>query len=328
MRTHLCFWVCTLLVTLSAAWDLPLAGDSDRDGIADEREQALLEKFRPTFLISVADCDLLPAEFLAGSEKPRAVARNGTIYGQVFPRSSSSENSALVEIHYYHLWARDCGRTGHALDAEHVAVLVSGEPSQPVSAWRAVYWYAAAHEDTLCDRSAATRASAIGAEDRGSVVWVSQGKHASFLSLAGCDKGCGQDRCGEAMALSPAAMINIGEPGAPLNGAVWAASRDWPLAQKMRTAFSDDLLAHLAEADGEVLVTGSHQRLQQVISAGGTSLAAVGVSNDHTSAAMSAAGASTNRALGNSARSVGRSFRRAESFIRQVLPVEQPNSSR
>jgi hypothetical protein len=326
MRTGLC--VCTLLVTLSAAWDLPPASDSDRDGIADEREQALLEKFRPTFLISVADCDFLPAEFLAGSEKPRAVARNGTIYGQVSPRSSSPEKGALIEIHYYHLWNRDCGRRRHALDAEHIAVLVSGEDSQPVSAWRAVYWYAAAHENTLCDRSAAVKALTIGAEDRGAVVWVSQDKHASFLSPAGCGKGCGQDRCGKAIALSPPAIINVGEPGAPLNGAVWTRSRAWPLAEKMRTAFSDDLLAQLAGAESEVQVRGPRQHLQPGIAAGGTSLDAVALSNDHTSTALSAAGARTNRALGMSARSVGRSFKRAGSFIRQTLPVEQPNSSR
>jgi hypothetical protein len=233
---------------------------------------------------------------LAGSEKPRTVARNGTIYGQVFPRSSSPRKGALIEIHYYHLWARDCGRTGHAPDAEHVAALVSGEDSQPVSTWTAVYWYAAAHEGTLCDRSAAVNALAIRAEDRGAVVWVSQGKHASFLSPAGCDKGCGQDHCGEAIALGPPAIINIGEPGAPLNGAVWTRSRDWPLTEKMRTAFSDDLLAHLAETASEVQVRGSRQHVQPVISAGGTSLDVVGVSNDHTSAAMSAAGARTNRA--------------------------------
>jgi hypothetical protein len=307
---------------------LPTGSDSDRDGIADEHEQALLEKFRPTFLVGIADCDFLPAEFLPGSEKPRAVARNGTIYGQVFARRTGPEKDVLIEIHYYHLWARDCGRTGHALDAEHVAVLVSGQYSQPVAAWRALYWYAAAHENTLCDRSAAVKASAIRAEDRGAVVWVSQGKHASFLSPAGCDKGCGQDRCGEAVALSPAAVINIGEPEAPLNGAVWTGSPDWPLAEKMRTAFPDDLLVQLADAESEVQVRRSGQHLQQVISAGGTSLDVVGVSNDHTSAAMSAAGARTNRALGMSARSVGRSFKRAESFIRQVLPVEQPTSSR
>lgn len=77
--------MCLLLVGISATSGLARAGDYDRDGIADEREQELLEKFRPTFLVGTADCDVLPSEFLAGSGKPRAVARNGIIYGQVFP---------------------------------------------------------------------------------------------------------------------------------------------------------------------------------------------------------------------------------------------------
>ena len=322
------FWLCTLVLTVAApAGDRPLGNDNDRDGIADEHEQALLENFRPTFLFSVNDCDSLPAEFLSGSEKPRAIGRNGTIYGQVFPRRTSPEEGALIEIHYYHLWARDCGRTGHPLDAEYVAVLVSGEDSQPVPAWRAVYWYAAAHEDTVCDRSSAAKASVIGAED-GIVVWVSQGKHASFLSRAGCEKGCGQDRCGEAIALSAAAIINIGEPGALLNGAVWTRSPDWPLSQKMQTAFSDELLAQLAGAESEIQVRASRQHLQPVVSAGGVSLDAFARTNNQTSAALSAAGTSTNRALDITARNVGRSLKQATSAIRQSLRFPRPSSSK
>jgi hypothetical protein len=313
--------LCALLVPLSTARETPAATDrdNDRDGIADEYEQALLEKFRPRFLISRADCDFLPAEFLAGSEKPRVVASNGTIYGQVFPRGTSPEKNALAELHYYHLWARDCGRTGHPLDVEHVAVLVSGQYSPPVSAWRAVYWYTAAHENTLCDRSAAGRAFALGTEDSGIDVWISHGKHASFLSLAGCEKGCGQDRCTEAFALDQPRIINIGEPGAPLNGAVWTGSREWPFLEKMGTAFSDGLLARLAHAESVVQVRNSRQQLQPVISAGGTSLDAASSGNDHTSAGVSAAGASTDRALGTSARSVSRSFKRVGSIIGGIL---------
>lgn len=328
MKTGL-FWLCTLVLAIGvAAADRPPGNDDDRDGIADEYEQALLETFRPTFLISVNDCDNLPAEFLSDSEKPRAVARNGTIYGQVFPRRTGPEKSALIEIHYYHLWSRDCGRTGHPLDAEYVAVLVSGEPSQPAPAWKAVYWYAAAHEDTVCDRSSAAKASVIGTQDRGIAVWVSHGKHASFLSPAGCEKGCGHDRCGETIALSAAAIINLGEPGAPLNGAVWTSSPGWPLSEKMQTAFSDELLAQLADADNEIQVGASRQHLQPVASAAGKSLDAFARTNDQTSAALSAAGTSTNRALDITARNVGRSLKQATSAIRQSLRFPRPSSSK
>jgi hypothetical protein len=176
------------------------------------------------------------------------------------------------------------------LDVEHVAVLVSGQYSQPVSAWRAVYWYTAVHENTLCDRSAAGWASALGTEDSGIDGWISHGKHASFLSPARCEKGCGQDRCSEAFALDQPRIVNIGEPGAPLNGAVWIGSCEWPFLEKMGTAFSDGLLARLAHAESVVQVRGSRQQLQPVISAGGTSLDAAARGNNQTSAAVSPRG--------------------------------------
>src|ERR1051326_9001673 len=102
--------------------------DADHDGIDDALEAALLERFRPVFMVGSGDCDQLPAEFAAttplGSTPPRAIARNGTIYGQVFRRGSDA-GAQLAEIHYYHLWTRDCGKRGHDLDAEHVAVLIA-----------------------------------------------------------------------------------------------------------------------------------------------------------------------------------------------------------
>src|SRR5262249_21443771 len=124
--------------------------DQDRDGLDDSLEQELLTKFLPTFMIASDDCDGLPAEFVAGSSKPVVAGKDGTIYGQVSPHSAD-DSGTLLELHYYHLWARDCGRVGHKLDPEHVSVLVAGNSSQPASEWRARYWYAAAHENTLCD---------------------------------------------------------------------------------------------------------------------------------------------------------------------------------
>ena len=72
---------------------------------------------------------------------------NGTIYGQAFPRAG---NPNQVELHYYHLWRVDCGEMGHNLDTEHVSALLGrGQTSK----WKALYWYAAAHEETVCDAS-------------------------------------------------------------------------------------------------------------------------------------------------------------------------------
>src|ERR1700744_4160557 len=143
--------------------------DNDHDGLDDAVEAALLARFAPTFMVSRTDCSAIPAQFVAGDRTPTVMAEDGTIYGQAFPRSGHPNEVAL---HYYHLWRRDCGEIGHALDAEHVSALVevSGDSAgrdaaqvDPQKA-RALYWYAAAHEDTVCDASQVVRASTIGAE--------------------------------------------------------------------------------------------------------------------------------------------------------------------
>ena len=127
--------------------------DTDRDGISDAQEQVLLEEFRPTFMISKSDCAIRPSRFEPDRPDPKALAADGTIYGQVFPVPGNR-----VEIHYYTLWNRDCGRMQHPLDAEHVTVLISMNPdSEP----RALYWYAGAHEKTACEMSNGERSDAL-----------------------------------------------------------------------------------------------------------------------------------------------------------------------
>src|SRR5580765_276461 len=120
---------------LAALWILiamPLFGqvagftgaDNDRDGLPDDFEQAILEKFRPTWKFSASDCNGLPAEFVPGITTPTVKAQNGTIYGEVFFRGSSSLGY-FVEAHFYDLWGADCGYiNSHILDAEHVSVLI------------------------------------------------------------------------------------------------------------------------------------------------------------------------------------------------------------
>src|SRR5262249_17619760 len=111
-------------------------------------------------------------------------------------------------------------------------------PSQPLSEWHASQWFAGAHEDTPCDASQFGSAAIIDAEDKGATFWISRGKHGAFFSQKTCSiGGCGLDRCeASTMTISPS-PINIGEPNAPLNGAVWTSSDRWPLAVKMRTDF-------------------------------------------------------------------------------------------
>lgn len=64
-----------LLLVLSASlW----VADLDRDGLDDALEQGLLRQFLPVFLVS-GECDVAPAEFVAGEAEPRVASRNGTI---------------------------------------------------------------------------------------------------------------------------------------------------------------------------------------------------------------------------------------------------------
>ena len=108
-----------LILLVTALWALcPLpttaqiggfAGtDDDRDGLPDDFEQAILDRFRPQWKISSTDCNGLPAEYVAGVPTPTVKEQNGTIYGQVFIRGSNSLGF-FIEAHFYDLWAADCG---------------------------------------------------------------------------------------------------------------------------------------------------------------------------------------------------------------------------
>src|SRR5262245_18214231 len=236
-----------ILVTLWIFIALPLTAqvagfsgpDEDRDGLPDDFEQAILDKFRPTWKISPTDCDILPTEFMPGMAIPTVKAKNGTIYGQVFARGSSALGF-FVEAHFYDLWAEDCGYiNSHPLDAEHTSVLIRAlSPSQPLSEWHATQFYAAAHEDTICDSSQFASPSLIGSEDKGATFWIARGKHGAFFSQQSCSLGgCGFDRCEASPISITSSPINIGEPTAILNGAVWVSSDRWPMLAKMRTDF-------------------------------------------------------------------------------------------
>ena len=309
-------------------------GDSDHDGMSDALEHALLIQFAPTFVVGRHDCSQLPAEFVPNLKTPTVQTADGTIYGQVFPARSSSSKLPAAEIHYYHLWARDCGRHGHPLDAEHVAVLVTASDRNLDSAkWKAAYWYAAAHEKTVCDVSQITRASTLHAEDSGARVFISPGKHASYLNEKLCQAGCGADKCVDMVTLPPGKIINLGETGHPMNGSVFIASAEWPLIEKMsNTNFPPESLARLNQmpdtdiawfnpgrhpAQGiianssvtEQSIAGGASHTTSSLSKAGTSTgAAISVTTDNTGNALQRTYNATKHALGTSARHVGKAL--------------------
>ncbi|MGA2907687.1 MAG: hypothetical protein ABSE36_08310 [Terracidiphilus sp.] len=301
----------------------PLAIDSDHDGISDDLEQSLLVQFAPKFLVGSDDCSNIPAEFQPGIPAPLVESENGTIYGQVFPAKDPIDGTPAAEIHYYHLWRIDCGPHGHPLDTEHVSVLVRASNSDLRSAtWKAVYWYAAAHENTVCDVSQIAHASTIHAEDAGPNVWISPGKHASYLNQALCQKGCGADRCENMTPLAPAKLVNLGEPGYPMNGSEFIASSAWPLSAKMsETNFPAPVLARLGELpDSEIawFNQGKHPRqgiiaisstTGQAIAGGGRdTLSGISTAEDSSGNALHKSYRHTRHALGASAQHVGKAL--------------------
>lgn len=300
------------------------AADRDRDGLSDRFEQALLERFAPQFQISHGDCSLRPAHFAQNVIVPTVEAEDGTIYGQAFPREavitkgvSDAGAEQEVELHFYHLWRTDCGRMGHALDTEHVSVLLRGT-GESAADWKAVYWYAAAHEDTACDASQVTRAATIDAETKGAKVWISAGKHASFLGESLCEHGCGGDRCTQMEPLKNVGVINLGETAAPMNGSEWIASRRWPLLQKMgRSDFHSAMLQRLealpetdiawaqpAKRPAQAVILGGSRTMDATLTGGGDAAGGVATGNRNTDTALVVAGGETGNALRKSYRNV------------------------
>ena len=303
--------------------------DTDHDGLSDSFEHTLLTQFQPQFMISRGDCGTKPAEFVPSEPKPTVQSANGTIYGQAFPRRENSSQSE-VELHYYHLWLRDCGEMGHHLDTEHVAVLL--KRSKDSTDWKATYWYAAAHEDTVCDAGQLSRAASLNAEDTGAKIWVSAGKHASFLSQHFCERGCGGDRCREMEPLQITKLINLGELNAPLNGALWATSPEWPLAEKLaRTDFPDARTALLEHSSADIVWANPNKRPVQAALLGGNATlggaalgahqtgSALALADTSTDTALNAASRRTAASLSKSYRSVLNSLRRSASATSEAL---------
>jgi hypothetical protein len=281
------------------------AQDSDRDGLSDTLEQRLIQQFAPDFQIASHDCSNTPAQFQPNLAIPTVQKEDGTIYAQVFP----GKQADTAEIHYYHLWQTDCGPHGHHLDTEHVATLIHADsPNLPTAHWRADFWYAAAHENTVCDVSQITRASTLHAEDHGAKVWISPGKHASYLNETLCKAGCGADRCEQMRPLHATNFINLGETSHPMNGSLFIASNEWPLEAKMSaTNFPAVPLARLSQLPETDIAWYSpgHHPVQPIIANSLHTGQAIGHAGDNTTSALNAAGNSTNAAISVSADNTG-----------------------
>lgn len=320
------FWsTLVLLAAAVAAAPVPAAArtrDDDRDGVADKLEQSLLTRFTPEFVLSAAECDGMPAELARGTPDPLVTLRNGTIYGQAFALPQGGRSGAFLELHYFHLWGRDCGRAGHALDVEHVSVLLEAPHADaPARQWRARYWYAAGHEGTVCDRSTGARAEVIQAVDRGARIWVAAGKHASYLDPSWCSWGCGADRCASAAAAGwrPRRIVNLGERGAPMNGATWIDSPRWGLRHKLSSDFHPELISAMDKSPRPFLLWPELRPAQGFLLAGSELGAALLQSGRKTSAALGLANSATGEALGASMDRTGQALKRSAQGVARFL---------
>lgn len=302
----------------SARADGAASIDSDHDGLSDALEQRLLEQFVPKFQADAHDCAGTPASFEPDLLEPVVAAEDGTIYGVATPRKVNGVGKDLVEVRYFHLWRVDCGRMGHRLDTEHVSALIEKESDH----WTALYWYAAAHEDTVCDASQVTRASTLGAENAGAAVWISEGKHASFLNEKLCPRGCGGDKCGGLQTMTVSRIVNLGEEGSPMNGSSWIASTEWPLKGKLaRSDFSREELARVARLpDTDIAwVYPAKRPAQATIAAGGSTANALAMSDRKTDAALSVASDSTGDALETTYSKVGHALKQSARNVGRFL---------
>ena len=292
--------------------------DNDQDGLDDAFEDALLKQFQPQLMVSREDCSIKPAQFAPFLSEPTVLVENGILYAQAFPRGASGQE---VELHYYHLWRKDCGQISHPLDAEHVSLLLRAD-TKDATRWRAIYWYAAAHEDTVCDASQVTRASTLKAETHGTTVWISAGKHASFFRSELCSRTCGGDRCVDAVQIASPTVVNVGELQQPMNGAIWIGSHRWPVAAKMsRTDFSKARLARLERLPVTDIAWAnpSKRPTQTAILGGNSAVAGVAIGGRSTDTALVLANDKTTEALGTASRNTGNALTKTFQSVRKAL---------
>jgi hypothetical protein len=242
----------------------------------------------------------------------------------------------VVEVHFYDLWSVDCGRIGHPLDAEHVSALLRAKTmDSPVEDWRAVYWFAAAHEGTVCDATEVAAAKVPDAEKQGATVWLSAGKHGAFLNETMCTQGCGGDRCVQMTPLVVARVINLGEPRAAMHGAVWAGSTAWQLAAKIQSDFSAAAIARLEHGEGvPVEMNGAHGSVKGTIYVANSVANGMGTSGTNTGTALNTAGANTEAALDDanaktegaltkSARATGGALKKSAKAVGRLLHLTE-----
>ena len=156
--------------------------DADLDGLDDACEYAVAARFEPELVFGAAE----------------------TATGRIPFWAAKPEGARMMRVFYALSYLVDAGdptfggASGHDGDTEFIVLrieYVSG------STWQLVDGYLSAHFDTLCDAGGwftHDQFEYAGAARGKPVVYVAEGKHANYVSLADCDAGgCYQDHCSD-----------------------------------------------------------------------------------------------------------------------------------
>lgn len=173
--------------------------DDDHDGVPDAVEAAAARAYLP-FLSTHPD-DACP------------------LSGIVYRARPHPEDAALLHVVYSRLYQQDCGLGGHVGDNEAfgATIDVTRAPPAGLVALRAV-----SHQGTLCERTTDCGTCeglnpCSAAPDGRPVLFASKDKHAGAVDLgAGCGLLSCFDSCELSDESSELALLNVGEPDAPL----------------------------------------------------------------------------------------------------------------
>jgi hypothetical protein len=320
MRVLSCAALLFILAPCLIAQAFPPAtkADSDQDGLSDVLEDTLLAQVQPYFMIHRGDCSQRPAEFVRFEPRPSVRADDGTIYGQVFPHNAKFDE---VELHYYHPWSKDCGETPHRLDGRACVCSRKADRCDFVEG-SVLVCSRARRYGMRCQPN--RRAETLRAEERGAQVWVSAGKHASFLGDTFCRRrsGCGGDRCRTMEPLHIAKIINLGELQTPMNGAVWARSKEWPLSEKLGRSDFPVSRTNPLEGDSAAKIAWANPEkrpIQGAILGANSAVLGAFTATSSTNTALAAASDNTESVLDRACQRTGNSLARSfQSFAKAI----------
>ncbi len=178
------------------------SGDLDKDGLDDAWEMDTARDYLPFLSLDPGD----------------GCTRGGMLV-RVHPHPSKG---SLIHIVYDHLYEKDCGLTGHVGDNEAFGVTIDPTIPPPAGILTMV---AIGHQSTICEKkttcgscgglNACATAMKNGAPYP--VVFSSKDKHASYVEKDQCNPflSC-FDTCTLASMTTAVALVNVGEPSAPL----------------------------------------------------------------------------------------------------------------